>query len=552
MTPTRLLRAALLGMTASVTACAPSTFDHLTGGAEEQNAASPPVDRIDPHAGEVRIDPTLGAPRHLSPPSVTWVNTLRPRFRWALAQGSMGAVVELSRTRDFKGEVRKYIGTGSELDVPDDLEPGIWFWRLRGRNEGVEGPIEDDAIVWEVLVRGPSAPGKDSSAPTGSVVDQNGDGIPDLAMTYEAIGEMPGDPEVAGGVTLLGHPDGTFTLDLQSGAGFITDTADIPVTGGIDLDGDGFTDIATAELLPIEPGSSELLGQIFVWYGGPEGLDPQKDEEQGYVFGPVFSGTLPALQLAGDVNGDGYGDLSVLLPDLGFTSFGTKRGAAAMMVFATDEDPRVPGGALAGNCDVDGDGLSDIVIASTIASSPIRYTRGARDRFDPLATVTLGPIGTPSRATALTSGDFDGSGATSVAFATVIDGSPRVCLYAMDRGPVSTCWKGAGDASSVARTLAAGDVDGDGKDEIVVGTDSGISILKQQDGGFVETPIAGKFASHVTVIHPGRGGPGWEKAMWAVHGADGKSINVFRGIELEQKIDIAGHAFLTRVGPAIR
>jgi len=537
-------------MIALSAACAPSSFDGLMGGVADDPA--PPAEPSNPPAsGEVRIDPTLRAPRHLSPPSVTWVNTLRPRFRWALAEGSTGAVVELSRTRAFDGEIRSFVGTGTELDVPDDLERGIWFWRLRARNDGVEGAVDAKALVWEVLVRGPSAPGKDSIAPTGSVVDQNGDGIPDLAMTYEAIGEKPGDPDVAGGVTFLGHPGGTFTIDDNGGVSFVTDTADIPVAGGIDVDGDGFTDLATSELL-VPPGTTDPLGHIFFWFGGPAGLDIEKDQLLGWVNAPAFTGALPALQLAGDLNGDGYGDLSVLLPDVGFTTFGSKLGGSSLMIFASDEDPNVPGRALASNCDLDGDGLSDVVMASTIASSPIRYTRGAPDRFEPLKNIALGAIGTPSRATALTSGDFDGSGVSSVAFATVIDGAPHVCIYGLDRGPVSSCWKGAGGADDVARSLASGDVDGDGTDEIVVGTDSKIVILKRQATGFVETAVPGSYASRVTVIHPGRGGAGWEKAVWAVHGADGKSINVFRGAALNQKIEVAGHAFLTKVGPAIR
>ncbi len=546
----RVLRAVLLGMTALSAACTPSSFQDLTGGAAVDT--SPVDDSLNPHSGgEVRIDPTLEAPRHLSPPSVTWVNTLRPRFRWALGAGSIGAVVELSRTRDFKGEVRRFVATGAELDTPADLERGIWFWRLRARNDGVEGAADDKAIVWEVLVRGPSAPGKDSFAPVGGVVDQNGDGIPDLAMTYEAIGEEPGDPDVAGGVTFLGHPGGTFTIDESSGAGFITDTADIPVAGGIDVDGDGFTDLATAELLT-EPGKTQALGHLFFWYGGPQGLDVEKDQRLGWVNAPVFTEALPALQLAGDINGDGYGDLSVLLPGLGFSTFGSKHGGASLQIFASDEDPNVLGPALAGNCDLDGDGLSDVVIASTVASSPIRYTRGAPDRLDPLVNVALGPIGTPSRATALTTGDFDGSGASSVAFATVIDGAPHVCIYGVDKGPVTECWKGSGTADDVAQSLGAGDIDGDGTDEIVVGASSGIFVLKWQGTGFVATPIPGSFGGSITVVHPGRGGPGWENAMWAVHGADQKSIHVFRGTDLKQKIEIAGHAFLKKLGPAIR
>jgi len=107
------------------------------------------------------------------------VASSRPRLKWALGTNVTGAIVELSQTRDFAGEVKRFGAKGSELVVPEDLALGIWFWRLKGAAPGLTGTTT--SVVWEMLVRGPAAYGS-SDAPTRSLVDMNGDGEPDLLV----------------------------------------------------------------------------------------------------------------------------------------------------------------------------------------------------------------------------------------------------------------------------------------------------------------------------------------------------------------------------------
>jgi hypothetical protein len=523
--------------------------------AEEKPAAPPTDETNNPHKtdGKTTIDPTLGAPRPVAPLSVTWVNTDKPKFHWALGTGITGGVVEVSDTRDFKEVRYRWSNMGADLVAADALKPGIWFWRLKGRTLETEGLTPGP--VWEVLVRGPSANQVASVAPMGSVLDMNGDGLPDLAMTYEAMPYVPNEPNELGGVTFLGHADGTFTVDENSGVGFFVENLDVGLTGGIDLDGDGYGDLAVSELVQWEAPPAAREAGIFIFHGGAKGYDDEKDadEDLGYVRAPSSS-VAASIQALGDVNGDGYGDLAVQNPNLGFAALGSAKGSSSMMVFADDEDPKLPGLALASAIDYNVDGFSDIVMASSIASSPFRFARGSRDRFEALTTLTLSTPKIPSRATAITSGDFDGNGVIDIAFATVIDNTPAVCMYTPNTGAlgVDSCWMGTGTADDAATSLAAGDFNGDGTDEIIVASKSGITTLKRNGDHFDATPIPGSFGTRVTMIHPGRGGGVWSDARWAVLGADGLSFHIFKNTTSVQQLQIKGHKFLLKLGPSIR
>ena len=159
---TRLLLVAALALGACA---APSSYDGLAGGTKE--------------------DASVTAPRPVSPISVSLIASSRPRLRWDLDTNTgapatlTGAVVEMSRTRDFSNDVKRFAAKGIELVVPEDLEPGIWFWRLKGEAGGSLGTTP--SAVWEMLVRGPAAHGS-SDTPTRSMVDMNGDGEPDLLV----------------------------------------------------------------------------------------------------------------------------------------------------------------------------------------------------------------------------------------------------------------------------------------------------------------------------------------------------------------------------------
>lgn len=562
-TPARVLRASVLAMTASAAACAPSTFDNLTGGALDA-PADDPIGA--PHGGDARVDPSLPAPRPVSPLSVTWVNTAKPRFRWELARGTTGAVVELSRTRDFGAEVQRFIATGGELVLPEAVEPGIWFWRLKGRGIDSEGVLSSP--VWEVLVRGPGLAGA-SDSPNGGILDLDGNGEPDLNVVIMAVGEKPEDPLVPVLFTLLGQPGGKYNLfDERSAIGGALLHPDPALGGAIDVDGDGYSDTPFAEIFTNPEDLSEKDGAVFVVHGGPTGMSTDKDRAHGYLDTPLFE-ELPHLDAAGDVNGDGYGDIGASFLDLGFAMLGGPKGARTMMVFA-QQDRALGAAALAGGCDLDGDGLSDVVVASSDTSSPIRYARGTVDRFTALASPTFGGVmSVPSRASALTSGDFDGDGTTDVAFTTLVDGKPAICAYSVESESMTmrSCWGPDawwGDAEPApddatrdgfGLSLAAGDLDGDGKDEILVASASGIVALTHHGVGFTAegtsfeaAAIPGSFAPRVAMIHPGRP----TKAKWAVYGADAKSIHVFTGTETTQKIDLSKDQYFLAVGASIR
>ncbi len=559
----RRLAGVVLAMSACAVACAPATFDGLTGG-------DTPKEAINPHGGEVVIDPELVPPRQVAPISVSWVNTARPKFRWELRGKATGAIIEASQTRDFSGEIRTFPANGSEYSIEEDLPPGMWFWRLRGRiapteesAQEVQGPPPDEkspATVWQVLVRGAGAAGT-SDVPNGGIFDLNGDGIPDLATTATVtpgfFSPTPSTPAPTKPVPVvlqwLGQKDGSYQLYSQELA-IAVGHSDVSLAGGVDIDGDGFADFASASVWE-EPGApASAWGQALIFHGGAEGMDSEKDGYQGAIAAPWFT-KVPKVQAAGDVNGDGYGDLAMVFPDLSYAALGSQRmGATTMMVFPTARElgdaAQVGSPALLTSWDFDNDGKTDIAFGSTLPSTPLAYTRGSNDRFDGFATVTLGDV-TPSTAIAIASGDLDGDGKNEFAFTTTIGGKPAVCLYKIDSGPLNgdRCWTGEGPTTDFGKNIVAADLDGDGRDDLVVTTGTGASALKYLGpGSFEATPIPGTFRSSMTVLHPGRPGP----ARWAIIGGDGKSISIFNGLTVLQKLDVSTDAKVIELGPSIR
>ncbi len=490
-----------------------------------------------------------------------------------LAKGSTGAVVELAQKRDFSGEVRRFVATGSELVVPEDLPSGMWFWRLRAHAASnaspTEGVLDPARGPWEMLVRG-KALSAESDVPHGGIVDSNGDGEPDLLVTaitkYEV--QENGTTTMMEGptlITLFGRP-GTGTYDLSADRGALWDdvgSVDLALAAGTDLDGDGFGDLLLADVYTppapdpkYGPKYGQKYGVMSVFHGAANGLDNEKDDAQGFVNGPRFL-EIPSVGI-GDVNGDGYGDVLFGLPDLGAAMLGSATGAITMMVFSSPAVATTFVPPLAAGFDADRDGLGDVALASDGAASPLRVTRGSRARFEATSGLTFGgDLEPPTRAIALVAGDFDGDGNADLAFSTTIDGKPSVCVHAPDRGSLvpRSCWTSDAPALGFGTTLAAGDLDADGKDEILVASTSGIVMLTHLGNGFadegtsfVATAIPGSHAPRLTVIHPGRPG----KAKWAVYASDGRAISIFQGLDVTQKIDLTLEPSFVRLGTAIR
>ena len=538
----RSLGFSLVAIAALAAACAPSTFDGLTGGAD----ATKPIGPL--HEGDTTSpDKSLAGkdPRPISPLSTSWVNTDKPRFTWALQDGTTGATVELSRTRDFAKVERRLTATGTEATISDrdgKLELGTWFWRLQARNTN---PGVTYSPVWSVLVRGKSKNAtKENTASHGTITDLNGDGLPEIltAMTTKEPledGKSVTLPSVIPlfGVGAIGHFD-----PFNPAQYFPADAGgDAPAFASSDMNGDGYGDIVVADFYPAAPPYYPVPGgELYVGWGGEKGYGsgPKDGNGDGQIELQDFNKT-PALTV-GDFNGDGFGDISMILPDLAMTAHGSALGWFDFLPFEAASSGATPASgtpsSLITNGDFDGDGKSDLAYTPYDSVTPLRLAQGSSDRYAIGPNMTVGAdLPLPTRATSLATGDFDGDGFDEVAFATTVGGKAAVCVTSFGNSTLSAhaCWISTEPVAGFGTTLGAGDVDADGVDEIFVGSTSGITVLTHAGLGYADdtstftpTLIKGDYTSHFSVFYPGRPG----KAQWAAYGKDGHTLYVVEGL----------------------
>ncbi|MDB4942212.1 MAG: hypothetical protein JWP97_1746 [Labilithrix sp.] len=520
MTRRALLVAALL---AAPACAAPSSFDGVTGG--------------------VREDDTLEAPRPVSPVSVSMVASSRPRLTWSLARGATGAVVELARTRDFAKEVKTFSAAGSELKVPADLEPGIWFWRLGSAAGAAVGTKR--SVVWEVLARGPAAHGE-SDAPSRGLVDMNGDGLADLLVAATADDSGDASPVV---LFYPGTADRGFSSGGKEGFLGVSGSAyDGPISlgGGTDLDGDGYTDL-------LEAGSYAHVDQGATWFdasvtyatGGRSDLT--FDLDRG---GPLFTGApssgVPSVREGGDVDGDGYGDAVVGMDDVGYVVLGavaTLSSQPALLPIGPGANVGAPGTTRVafGGFDANGDGLSDVAFSFASAYEPsARAFVAPGDRGERVAAPTMLDAPEAKRAVAFAAGDFDGDGLDDLAVTTPLSGASRLCVWYGRRdtllaaGPCLTAGPGEVDLGA---SLTAADLEGDGVDEllasVMVGGVAGVRVVRIVAGAASASAIGDPgLGVRLTTIWPGRPG----KARWAAAAADGTRIAIYEGTVLQETL----------------
>ena len=544
------MRSALLVAVLALSACAaPSSFDGLAGGTKE--------------------DAALEAPRPLSPVSVSLVASSRPRLKWALGVSLSGAIVEMSRTRDFTKDVKRFEAKGSELVVPEDLELGVWFWRIKGASSGSFGTSA--SVIWEMVVRGPAAHGS-SDAPTRSMVDMNADGEPDLliaATVEDGNGSPPHDnvdipgPSAAGGTRVPEGPIAPIVFfypgDRENGyvkggkegiLGGDGATYDGPISigAGTDFDGDGYTDM-------IEAGSYADLHHGKLWFDvgityGSKGGALAFDLDRG---GSVFLGggginTLPSVREGADVDGDGYGDAVVGLEDVGFLVLGGVAKGLSMPAVM----PVVPGMSAArsgksriamGSFDANGDGLADVAFSFTGGSyePTARAFAAAGDRAQRISEPKMIEASDAKLATAFAAGDFNGDGIDDVAVTTPVGASTRICVWYGHREKLLTagpCVAAPAGDQDFGASLTAVDLEGDGVDELLAtakaGDVDGVRVVRVgADGAATARPVGVPgLGVRLTTIWPGRPG----RARWAAVAADGSRVGIFEGGDLKETL----------------
>ena len=242
-----------------------------------------------------------------------------------------------------------------------------------------------------------------------------------------------------------------------------------------DFDGDGSTDIAAAT----GPGAAATV-RIISGKTGADLVGPT----------PVLGGfTGGAFLAAGDVNRDGKDELAVS-NDAGSTPvvslFKVQAGALGQLLqFVPFDTPTFLGGARVTLADVDRDGFADLIVGAGVGGGPrvsvydgqglpaARLTRLIPDFFALDPALRSGVY--------VTAGDFDADGYADIAYSTGDTGGPRVRVVG---GSVLVSHPGADLAllpavadffvwDSTDRKgirIAARDLDGDGRAELVVGS----------------------------------------------------------------------------------
>lgn len=192
-----------------------------------------------------------------------------------------------------------------------------------------------------------------------SLGDVNGDGYGDVAVN--TIFVEPGSPDASGVVYVyLGGPGGPARAPSVMLTGLSsTDFFAMPMGGAGDVNGDGYADLAVETTQQGEAGSS--TGLVNIYLGGTHGLSSTVSSTLMLPSSPSFPSA------AGDLNGDGIGDLLVALPGSGsiYVFFG--HADALNYVSSTARDgfsDQLVASAAAG---VNRQGFGDLVVGDPLA-----------------------------------------------------------------------------------------------------------------------------------------------------------------------------------------
>ena len=317
-----------------------------------------------------------------------------------------------------------------------------------------------------------------------SAGDVNGDGYDDVIVgAYnDPWQNNPGKAFIYfGGASMDTTADVTLTGEN------VIDNFGYSVSSAGDVNGDGYDDVIVGAYNDSEV--APQAGKVYVFFGG-SAMDNTADVKMLAEAGSDFFGY--SVSSAGDVNGDGYADMLIGAPNKNsntgkvYIYYGGSSMDNTADWSATGEgtDDRF-GRSVSSAGDVNGDGLDDIIIGADLYSNGSAYLGrayiylGGENNLSKAATMTGEASGDRFGASVSSAGDVNNDG-----YDDVIIGAYNNDDAATDAGK-AYLYFGAAHVDTIAdltmtgeklaaqfgnSVSAAGDVNGDGYDDVIVGS----------------------------------------------------------------------------------
>ena len=385
------------------------------------------------------------------------------------------------------------------------------------------------------------------------VGDINGDGRCEIAVGAE-LHDSGGTS--SGRVYIYSGIDGSLltTCDGESSG----DRFGFSIDGGSDLNGDGVPDLVVGASQNDEAGSN--AGKIYAISGADysvifSALGEASNDRLGF-----------SVAIAGDVDGDGTEDVIAGAPrhddggpDSGRAYVFLAPSGAVHHVFGSSADDEEVGYDVDGLGDIDGDGLSDLLVG-TDSDTAYVYRGGDGSLAYPVwgqqASAEFG-----TRVTGL--GDVDGDGDGDFAISSHRwdssgnDNAGRVYLYSGGGGFLIQCLEGAPGSQFGLAIAGERDFDGDGRNDLLATTDSNAagvtlfaapilalppfatsSILKLCDQGGFAKAIGDINGDGVKDFQTAVEGPAGNEAIRAHSGVDGRVLRQWSHSSLIAVFDI--------------